>query len=435
MTIANTIAALTSRASPTRRTVRFRLTVLYEGLFLACGAALLAITYGLVADQSVKGSLVPSSTSSATSQVKPPATTAGTGAQPNRGGGASAASGGAVPPAGTHIHPISSQAHFDINIGQSATMHHLLVESGIALAVMAVVAVGLGWLVAGRVLRPLRSMTRTARHITQDNLHQRLALSGPDDELKDLGDTIDGLLGRLESAFDGQRRFVANISHELRTPLATMRSAVDVAVAKPLPAPPGTIALAEKMHKGLDQIDRLLESLLALSRFQLGAATQLTTLPLTRIVDASIRAHAAAITDRNLKVETSCSGDSTIEGDDTLIARMVDNLIDNAIRHNQPGGWIHAATDRQGNLVRLTVETGGVILDQRGVEALAHPFRRLGTERTGTDNGSGLGLSIVAAIAQAHRGSLKLHARAEGGLRATISLPAANQLAVTGAST
>src|SRR5690242_11278089 len=223
------------RASPLRlpaRTVRLRLTLLYGGLFVASGAALLAITY--VLEHRLSGHIR--------------VTTGPVGAQnPPLG----PASNGVA----TRSAEVAPQVHRDY-------LHELLVGSGVALAIMAVVSVWLGWLVAGRVLRPLRTMTATTRRISEENLHERLALPGRRDELTALGDTIDGLLGRLEAAFVAQRRFVANASHELRTPLAMIRTSVDVAAGKPGPVPPEVNVLAGKVRRGLDQADRLIESFL-----------------------------------------------------------------------------------------------------------------------------------------------------------------------------
>jgi signal transduction histidine kinase len=289
---------------------------------------------------------------------------------------------------------------------------------------MAVASIVLGRLVAGRVLRPLRTMTAATRRISADNLHERLAVPGPADEVKDLADTIDELLERLEGAFAAQRRFVANASHELRTPLTTIRAALDVAVAKPKPAPVQTITLANRLRTELDQIDRLLEGLLMLARTQHGDLPDRTTLALDRVVSTALAARAEDITTKRLTVYSTSAG-AWVAGSRSLLTRMVDNVIDNAIGHNHDGGWIRIGIQTDGELARLVIETGGRILDHEQVAHLAQPFRRLGTDRTATGDGAGLGLSIVAAIAAAHRGTLNLHARPEGGLRVSIAMPLA----------
>jgi signal transduction histidine kinase len=303
-------------------------------------------------------------------------------------------------------------------------LNQLLAGSAVALGVMAVVSVVLGWVVAGRVLRPLRAMTTAARRISEDNLSERLAVPGPGDELKDLGDTIDGLLDRLEGAFTAQRRFVANASHELRTPLAMMRTSLDVAAAKPGPVPAQLMVLAGKLREGLDQADRLLESFLLLARAQHAATGNQETVSLGRVLAATIEARRDGIVGMGLRVQQA-TGDARINGDATLLSRMIGNVIDNAIRHNEPGGWIRAETKAGGPTACLVVESGGPVLDEDSVTGLAQPFRRLGADRTGSANGTGLGLSIVEAIASAHGGALRLHARPQGGLRVLIELPRA----------
>ena len=373
-----------------RRTVRMRLTALYCVLFVLSAVVLLAITNG-----------VGSSTSQTT-------TVTSGGAQQGR--------------------TVAVQA-------QTATSHQYLLGSAIALGVMAVVSVAAGWVIAGRVLRPLRVMTATTRRISADSLHERLAIDGPGDELKDLADTIDALLERLDGAFAAQRRFVANASHELRTPLATMRVSLDVAVAKPGPVPPGTITLAGQVRAELDKVDQLLEGLLVLARAQHGALPGRAVLPLDYVVSAALAAQEDAITARNLTVQHVSGSDGIwVEGSQPLLRRMADNVIGNAVCHNRDGGWIRIITTAAGRgAARLTIENGGDILDPAQAAGLAQPFRRLGADRTGSDNGTGLGLSIVAAITEAHRGSLELHARPGGGLTVTITLPLApHAAAITG---
>ena len=298
----------------------------------------------------------------------------------------------------------------------------------IALGIMTVVSLVVGWLMAGRVLRPLREMTVATRRISADSLDERLAMPGPSDEMKDLADTIDGLLERLEGAFAAQRRFVANASHELRTPLTTIRASIDVAVAKPGPVPPPTIALADRLRTELDRVDQLLEGLLVLARAQHGELPGRATLSLESAVSAALSARAADIAAKRLTVQQSTGQDGAwVQGSQALLCRMVENVIDNAIGHNADGGWVSVATGIDGHRACLVVENGGDVIDQRQVDQLGQPFRRLGADRTGSDTGSGLGLSIVAAIAAAHLGALDLRARPEGGLRVSIMLPLAAQ--------
>jgi hypothetical protein len=318
---------------------------------------------------------------------------------------------------------------------RAADMHQLLASSGIALLITAVLSIAMGWLVAGRVLRPLRTMTAATQRISEQNLHERLAVAGPADELKRLGDTIDDLLARLEAAFDAQRRFVANASHELRTPLTMMRTALDVATRKPGPPVPGVTILAGKIRAGLDKADRLVESFLTLARAQHGGAVRRSTVALDKLATAVLADHSAAISDMHLTVDQDHRY-APVPGSEALLTHLIDNLIDNAIRHNQPGGWIRVATDTDTGTARLVVENSGPILDPGRVGELAQPFRRAAPDRTGADDtGVGLGLSIVAAIATTHHGTLDLHARSHGGLRVTVTLPLAARPALTAAAT
>jgi len=300
------------------------------------------------------------------------------------------------------------------------TVRALFAESAVGLAVMAVVSTVLGWIVAGRALSPLRTMTAKARRISERNLHERLTLTGPRDEITELADTVDGLLARLEDAFETQRRFVANASHELRTPLAMMRTSVDVAVSKPQPVAKEVTVLAGKLREGLDAADRLLEGLLLLARAQANGRTQTKAVSLSQLTASAIEVRAQSIAAKNLSVENRTS-EIAVNGNATLLTSLVDNLVDNAIRHNEPDGWLRITTNTEDARTHFTVESGGAVLDQSAVDLLGQPFQRLGTERT-SRSGTGLGLSIVAAIAAAHDGKLMLRARPEGGLRAEVEL-------------
>ncbi len=377
-----------------RRTVRLRLTLLYGALFIASGTALLGITYVLVW------------------QATSPR----------------------LPSAGARQRPaVEAKADLEIHL-HDALMHRLLLSWGVALAVTAVLSIALGWLVAGRVLRPLRAMTAATQRISGQNLHQRLAVPGPDDELKHLGDTIDDLLARLEDAFDAQRRFVANASHELRTPLTMMRTALDVATNKPAPPTPEVTALAGKVRLGLDKADRLVESFLTLARAQYSGAMRTRTASLDQLTAALVAGHRNVIGDQRLTVEQDLHH-TFVHGNQALLTHLIDNLIDNAVRHNQPGGWIRVATVTDADTARLVIENSGPVIDQSLVGELLQPFRRLAPDRTGTrDTGVGLGLAIVAAIVTTHRGCVDLDARPDGGLRVTVSLPLAAQRALTTAA-
>jgi signal transduction histidine kinase len=376
-----------------RPTVRWRLTLLYSGLFLVCGAALLAITDVLVAQFALPRGLHPV-------------------VSPNAG-----------KLEAVLAHQRSVNAHW-YAAQRSADVHRVLIVSGVALAIMTVVSGVLGWVVAGRVLAPLRRITETAERISESTLHERLAMPGPRDELRELADTIDGLLDRLERAFEAQRRFVANASHELRTPLAMMRTFLDVAIAKPEGAPRQLRALDRNLRGALDETDRLLESFLTLARAQDGTVADQSPVQLEPIVADALAARAGAIAQKQIHVRTGLARVS-VRGAETLLSRMVDNVIENAVRHNKCDGEITVEIDACDDRARLSVESSGPVLDPEAVGQLARPFTRLGQDRTGSQNGHGLGLSIVAAVAAAHGGALDLSPRRAGGLRVQISLPLA----------
>jgi len=387
-----------------RRTVRLRLTALYGVLFLVSGAVLLAIAGGFAVNRS------------SSEAVGRAATNAG---QPSPSS--------ALANAQAQIQHLQQQlaATQSGNDQLHAFSRNLIMASVVALGIMTVLSVLMGWLVAGRALRPVRMMTAAAQRISAHNLDERLAVTGPADELKELGDTIDGLLERLESAFKAQRRFVANASHELRTPLTTIRASLDVAVAKPEPAPPQTIALANRLRTQLDRIDGLLDAFLVLARAQHRDLPGRAVLPVEYMVGAALHDQKAAIAAMNLTVhDTSGAGGVWVSGSQALLSRMLENVIGNAVCHNVEGGWLAITSSASDGRAQLIVENGGEVLDQQQVSELSQPFRRLGADRTGSDKGSGLGLSIVAAIAEAHGGTLDLRARPGGGLRVSIDLPA-----------
>jgi signal transduction histidine kinase len=371
-----------------RPTVRWRLTLLYSVLFVICGAALLAITYYLFQEFA----------------FDPPKQLTGSG--------------------GRVIARLAKVPHA-ILAARAISLHRLQVYSAIALGIMAIVSVVLGWLVAGRVLSPLRTITATTERISESSLHERLAMSGPRDETRLLADTIDRLLERLEAAFEAQRRFVANASHELRTPLAMMRTTLDVAIAKPDGVPSQTRELDAELRVDLDHCDRLLEGFLALARAQNGRVAEQGHVALEPLITDALRASAKQIAAKRIAVETRLDP-VEVAGSPTLLARMVENVIENAVHHNQPDGSIELTlASLNDQHAQLTIDSSGPLLDPFAVAQLAQPFKRLGQDRVGTPGGHGLGLAIVDAVAAAHDGSLELQARPEGGLRVQITLPGA----------
>ncbi|MEY9940100.1 sensor histidine kinase [Streptacidiphilus sp. MAP5-3] len=374
-----------SGRGPRRRSVRWRFTYLYAGLFLASGAATLAVVAAFAG-----GSV-------------------DVGPGPGSGGALYGASAAALARIASLQHQLAQ--------AQARQNEQLLLGSAVGLLVMGLLSLLLGWYAAGRVLRPLSAMTAATRRISADSLHERLAVDGPHDELRDLGDTVDELLSRLENSFAAQRRFVADASHELRTPLATLRAAVDVTLAKPSPLPEQTRVLAGRVRTELDQVDRLLDGLLTLARAQ-HDLPEPESVPLNDLAEEALAARGLSVD----QVLDAAPG-ALVRGNRTLLRRLVENLVDNAVVHNEPGGWVRVAIGEAGTEVELVVENGGSILTEDQVAELTRPFRRAGPGRTDT-TGSGLGLAIVAAVAAAHDGRLELTARVGGGLRVVVTLPA-----------
>ncbi|MCU1494622.1 MAG: integral rane sensor signal transduction histidine kinase [Acidimicrobiaceae bacterium] len=397
------------------RTVRSRLTFVYGALFLVSGAVLLVIT-GVLWGRATTGPVTISArVPGRILQIASPPIHAPPAALERL------PSGSAV----KQLRKIGQQLQLVAKHQQSSDLHQLLLYSAIALGIMALIAIVLGWLTAGRVLRPLRTITSTAKEISASNLHERLDMKGPDDELKRLGDTFDELLGRLERSFEAQRLFVANASHELRTPLATMRASIDVALAKPDPIPPAMQRLAEGLEQELDHIDLLLEGFLALARAERGPADEDVAVSLDALATTALGRRTGPIAALGLAVGAEECPAAVVRGSETLLARMIENVIDNAVHHNVAGGYLRVRTAVEGETARLVVENGGAVLDEQDVGALVQPFRRVGTARTGSENGFGLGLSIVAAIAETHGGRVELVALDSGGVRVMLELPLA----------
>lgn len=371
------------------RSIRWRLTLLYSALFVVAGAALLGFTYFLAAS-SKAGKAVTSYE-----------------------GQAPVLNGAPAP-----LDPPSVNAV--VEAVRSDQLHELLVEGGVALAVMALASVALGWLMAGRVLEPLRTMAAAARRISADNLHERLAVPGPDDELKAMADTIDDVLARLEGAFEAQKRFVANASHELRTPLTLQQTIVDVTLADPDASEDTLRAALLRVRAAGQEQERLIDALLTLARSQRGLERRefvdLTAIVRERLPDSGPRVEARL-------------DPAPVLGDPQLIERLVVNLTDNAVRHNLSegeGSWVSVwtgvdATGRPG----LRIENSGPVIPADQAAGLFQPFRRLGPERVRKRDGQGLGMSIVAAVVAAHGGRVLARTRPQGGLTVEVSLPPA----------
>jgi signal transduction histidine kinase len=392
-----------------RRTIRLRLTLLYGALFLISGAALLTVTYLLVERQYTQNGASLFITSGRIGIGGDFVHVTGSG-------------GATINPSAIQGVPTPAKVRALAQAQSSAALHGLLVNSGIALAIMAALSIWLGWLVAGRALRPLRTITNAARDISASSLHKRLALDGPDDELTQLAKTFDDLLARLEGAFDAQRRFVANASHELRTPLTLERTLVEVALADPTATVATLRATCERVLAAGEQQERLIEALLTLSRSQRGLDHR-ENFDLATVVADVLAVRYPEAEQRQLRLDLKLAP-TPVAGDARLAERLVANLIDNALRHNQPGGQVEiTATAREGTSV-LTVSNTGPVVPPAEIDRLLQPFQRL-TERNSGDDGLGLGLSIVHAIAIAHGATLVARARTDGGLAVDVSFPTA----------
>ncbi len=370
------------------RTVRLRLTLLYSALFFISGVALLAITYLIFRRASRVNVIVPNGPTHS----------------------------GAARDAATELRYAELVRH------STDALHHGLLRSVIALVIMTAISIALGWLVAGRVLQPLRAMTATTRQISEHSLNERLALAGPRDELKDLADTIDGLLGRLQAHVAEQQRFAANASHELRTPLAITKTLLDVARSDPNR---DDGELVERLHAVNTRAIDLTEALLLLSRADQRSFTR-------EDVDLSLMAEEAAeallplADELGVTIET-CVETAPTSGSRTLLLQLSTNLVHNAIVHNLPDkGTVWISTSARPDVAELTVENTGETLAPEVLSTLAERFLRADERVRADQAGVGLGLAIVERITQAHDGTLTLTPRAAGGLRATVRIPVAS---------
>jgi signal transduction histidine kinase len=399
-----------------RWTARLRLTLWYGGLFVLAGLVLVATSYLLVRQRLLpqggggKATTVQSPTGTVVCtqpggcQTLPPVAGA-----PNR----------SIVVTGGQLGALKSSFLAD------ALRTFLQTMLGV-LALTALLSLGLGWVVAGRVLRPLQRITATAKRLSERTLHQRIALDGPDDELKELADTFDGMLARLDAAFDAQRRFAANASHELRTPLAISRTELDVALDDPDTPNAELRAMAERVRDATGRSERLIEGLLTLARSEQAprvwepadlADAAALALAHTRHHDQDGQPGAAG-----LQV-TSTLRPAPVAGDPALLGRMVANLVENAVRHNQPPGWLEVATGTSDGRAFVQVANGGQEIPPDQVESLFEPFRRLGGRVATSVRGAGLGLSIVRSVARAHGGDAHARALPGGGLEVTVRLP------------
>jgi signal transduction histidine kinase len=387
------------------RTIRLRLTLIYGGVFLVSSAALLTVGYLLVRhnlhqDHGFRSEVVGLGAALYHSLF---------GRLPR-------------PPA-----PAARAFQAGYHQAVAASLHRLLFEYIGALLVMTGISVALGWWMAGRALAPLRAITSTAQRVSGENLGERIALHGPDDELKELADTFDLMLARLDSAFASQKHFVANASHELRTPLAIMRTEIDVALADPDASVDELRAMGDAVRETIDRSESLIGALLFLARSEglpgrEETPTDLAELAAGCVTDLHRGAEAAGIS------ITTALEPAVVHGDPTLLERMLANLVENGIRHNLAGGALSVATMTSNGTAEVVVRNGGSVIDPADVRSLTEPFRRLSR----TAGGFGLGLSIVRSVAEVHGGTVELSAPPDGGLEVRVRLPAEEIGAGTG---
>jgi signal transduction histidine kinase len=422
--LAQWLRGLAARRHLARRTVRLRLTLLYGALFLVSGAALLTVTYLLVEHATgnvltYQGPNGQGATIARSSHAPPGQTTPREQQiQTNGGPGAEGLTPKQLEAQSRQLETLAVRQH-------NAQMQQLLVNSASALGVMALVSIMLGWVTAGRILRPIRTITSAARDISASNLSERIALAGPEDELKELGDTFDDLLGRLDASFRAQRQFVANASHELRTPLARQRTLAQVALSDPDASIESLRLAHERVLASGEQQERLIEALLTLTR---GHATPARSQPfdLEELADQILLARRPESAPSGIEVTATLSP-APMRGDRHLIERLIANLIDNALHYNIANGRVDVSTRTDGTHAVISISNTGPVIPPADVDRLRQPFQRLAPTRSAHGEGLGLGLSIADAIASAHAASMCVKARPEGGLCIEVRFPASSR--------
>jgi signal transduction histidine kinase len=408
-----------------RPSIRTRLAIVHGGVFFAMGLGLMAVSYAIV-----DHSLSPAGTSGTVRrfiagappdggpELPPPAA--------NRARGPFTIIVSPAPPPAADVGYQATGLQGLIADVRGDTLRSLVWAWAAVVGLMAVAAGVFGWFLSARMLSPLREITGTARRLSVANLHERIGLEGPRDELKELADTFDGMLGRLDGAFGSQRRFVANASHELRTPLAIMRAQVDVALSDPDVTRSELLATSLVVRDAVDRCERLLDGLLMLARSDRG----LDVAEPVDLAEAAARAldgMSGTAAGRGIELRSTLSP-AVVRGDRALLDRLVANLLENAVTYNRPDGWAEVVTSNGGDRASVRVINSGPLVPADGLPSLFEPFRRLSRERTGSGRGAGLGLSIVRSVARAHGGEATADARAEGGLTVEVQLPAASLL-------
>ena len=396
------------------RTIRVRLTLWYGGLFLVAGFLLLTLNFLLV-----QRNFPDDPTALRVAAAERLGIPIGE-LQPNRRfqfqGGFSGR-----PPAQLRFDDLLDGVAGQI---KSDTLEQLLIQSTIALGLMAVVSMGLGWLLAGRMLRPLGDISATVRRITEESLDQRVSLQGPPDELKELADQFDVMLDRLEASFRAQREFVSNASHELRTPLTIIRAELDVTLAEPDASPEDLARMGDVVRRAIDRSERLIDQLLLLARAD-EPIRRTDSVDLAAAVERALQEQERAIAERGLVVESELSP-VTVSGDRVLLEQLVANLIDNSVRHNVAGGRLSVTVERRGEHALIRVANDGAVIPPDDAERLFRRFARLDESRARATGGYGIGLSLVRTIAEGHEGTARAEARPNGGLAVEVRLPAAD---------
>ncbi|MFE7245918.1 sensor histidine kinase [Streptomyces sp. NPDC057582] len=383
--------------------VRARITLLYGGVSTAITATVLIAALRLqqyIVDKKVRD--LPQDPAAGTASCRP---------------GSPGSPCSSVPPTSA---PTAQPGHKTAVSGTEGFQQTLVdsqrVVTLLGVAMIAVLAFAVCWWLTGRLLRPLHRITATARRLSLSTLHERIALTGPQDELKDLADTFDAMLDRLEHAVASQRRFAANASHELRTPLAIQRAALEIGLADP--TPDRVAEIRAELIRTTERSERLIEGLLALAQGEQGLGTQ-APVDLAVVVGQVVQEHRVFADARGIAIDVTARP-VTVVGDEVMVTRLVANLVQNAIRHNHPGGRVGIDLSPGRG---ITVSNTGPHVPPDRVGELFEPFRRLHRDRTGSPEGAGLGLSISAAIINAHGGAVHTTANQDGGLTITVELP------------
>jgi signal transduction histidine kinase len=398
-----------------RRSIRLRLAALLTALFVLLGGTLLGVSYALVRSNLTVDHDQLAETAAERLGIEGDPAHSDLGEAPRGGAG-----GDGAPDA---LEAAPDQRRFVAQIEEvqqelaDDALRELTVQYLAIMGAMAVLSAALGWFVSGRVLRPMSEITATARSVSKESLHERIDLEGPDDELKQLADTFDSMLGRLEAGFERQEAFVRNASHELRTPLSVIRTEADVTLADEADDPEALRRSLAVVREAGERSERLIDALLALAR------TDRDDHPRIEVDLSELVRQLIDETDLDgLRLELGLRP-ARVRGDRELLRTMAANLIDNAVRHNSADGWIEIRTESAGEQARLEISNSGAMITAEEAASLTEPFRRLGAARTG--DGLGLGLSIAASVAQAHEGHLTIDPLEGGGLRVSIALPAA----------